>query len=96
MCEYVPDKKKIKELANKILDIVNGELRIDILHALAGVEAEVHSGALKHCMESTGDKVSCIAGFINTSAELYARMVVSVLIDVLGIKNIKNSDAVIM
>ncbi|RLB79276.1 MAG: hypothetical protein DRH17_14020 [Deltaproteobacteria bacterium] len=96
MCEQIIDPKRIKELANKILDIIGGELRVNILYALAGVEAEVHSGALKHCIEATGDKVSCIAGFIDLSAELYAKMIVSVLLDVLGIKNIKKPDAIII
>jgi len=93
MCEQVIDPKRVKELANKILDIIDGELRVNILYALVGVESEIHSGALKHCIESVGDKISCVAGFIDTSAELYAKMVAAVLINALGLGNIKKSGA---
>ena len=94
MCEYVPDKNKVKELVDKILSIVNGEVKMDILYALAGAEVVVHSESLEHCIKATGNKAVCIAGFINTSAELYARMIASVLINVLGIENIKKLDAI--
>ena len=93
MSEYVPDKKKIKELVGELLSIMNGELRIDVLYALAGAEAEVHSGALEHCIKTTGNKVSCIAGFISQSAEMYARMIATVLVNVLGIGNMKKPEA---
>jgi len=93
MCEYIPDKEKIKELAGKILNVVDGELRIDILYALAGAEAEVHSGALESCLKKLKNRELCVAGFISQSAELYARMVAAVLINVLGIGNMKKPEA---
>jgi len=96
MCEYVPNPKKVKELVDKILEAVNGEVRMDILHALAGAETVVHSEALEYCIKATGNKASCIAGLIDISAELYAKMMASVLIDALGIENIKKPDAVII
>jgi len=93
MSEYVPDKKKIKELVDELLSIMNGELRIDILYALAGAEATVHMGAVEDCIKRNGNRESCIAGFISQSAEMYAKMIATVLINVLGIGNMKKPEA---